>query len=61
MNLTKGASLRRQYIARMNRLEPIDAARALVEERFPEATAAFLTGSVVTPMRMILARRIGSM
>lgn len=35
----------------MTRPEPIDVARALVAERFPEAVAAFLTGSVVTPMR----------
>jgi hypothetical protein len=35
----------------MERPEPVEAAQALVAERFPEAVAAFVTGSVVTPMR----------
>lgn len=35
----------------MERLDPVDAARALVAERFPETIAAFVTGSVLTSHR----------
>lgn len=35
----------------MNRLEPIDAAQQVVTDRFPNATAAFLAGSVLTSRR----------
>lgn len=37
-------------------MEPVDAARAVVEEHHPDARAAFLGGSVVTDRRTATAR-----